>query len=136
MNIKFNLLGALALAAVLGACSQKPADSSPASQAPTGDTGLATLNVDPGKVTGCDQDSWATSTVSWQVKNNAAAHVKVVVADPGSETANLFTEGGAEGNAKTEKWVQSGTRFTLLNADTGANLASYTVQGPDCSAAR
>lgn len=137
MKAEFRLFATLALAGMLGACSKTSDPQTAMSLPPPPATARnAILNVAPGSVSGCGQDSWVTSRVSWRVYDHAVAHVQLVVADPGADTSNLFAKGGVEGNAMTEKWVRSGTRFVLSNADTGAELASYTVEGPGCGAAQ
>ncbi len=63
-----------------------------------------------------------TSTVSWGVRDDSAASVRVVVADPGRMDSRLFAEGGATGRPQTENWVRFGAWFALQDAGSTAEL--------------
>lgn len=96
--------------------------------APNTSAAGATLTVQPAAVDGCKPNQSIIATVSWHSKD---PHVRVMVGTPG-HTGKLFSEGGFTGSAKTEQWVQAGTEFTLVDAQTGAVLARQTVTEGAC----
>lgn len=144
------ILLAVGLIAGLAACSrnQPPADGLPISAqvatgtaaAPTATTtdvapavnSLVDFTVEPGVVYACDGRDRVVATVNWQVKDPAVTTVKVEVDTADDPMRKTFTAGGAVGEAVTEKWVGAGTRFYLVDAAGGKELASYEVTSLPC----
>lgn len=93
----------------------------------------ATLHVSPGAISTCDPASRMRSRVSWHVDASPHTHIKVMVADPGSSQYKLFASGGTQGSIVTGDWVMPGTSFTLIDARTGVQLASYNIVAAGCS---
>ena len=121
---------------LLAACSQGGAPETPnasgQSQAASGSAASesAVLTVSPNTVNGCDPNQGVVATVSWHSQN---PHVKVMVAGPGQAQPQLFSEGGYAGQAKTGNWVMANTRFQLVDAETGKQLAEQTVKATKCN---
>jgi len=105
-----------------------------ASSGPDSGVAVASLSVVPGTVSACQLGTRISSLVSWDVKKPSISQVKVMVAGPGSAAPKLFSMGGFKGNAKTGDWVAAGTRFQLVDADSGTQLAAYTVTAQSCTA--
>jgi hypothetical protein len=93
-----------------------------------------TLSVVPGTVSACNAAGHVTSRVSWHVRSEGEPHVRVDVLDPGANEAKLFSQGGREGTAMTGDWVESGTRFDLVDSRNGKSLAAFTVTSVPCGA--
>jgi hypothetical protein len=83
-------------------------------------------------VSTCHPESRVTAHVTWKVVAPSVDKVRVMVSDPGSSDARLFSDGGDQGSADTGNWVAVGTRFDLLDAATGSRLGSYVVKSADC----
>jgi hypothetical protein len=121
----------------LAACQQEPASSSPAANSTTsahsskpaaGSAGF--INVTPGAMTSCDPA--AEATVKWDLHGtHPDANTVDVYVDDGSNV-QLFTEGGASGEAKTGPWTRPGTTFILKNKTGNQKLDEVRVGGPTC----
>lgn len=141
MSVKSIGMGVIAtvLAASLGACSQAQQQSGAESSAGgstqsatpsnTNSAARASLTVTPATVDGCKPNQPMVATVSWHANT---PKVKVLVAGPGQSAPRLFSESGFSGQAKTEDWVVTGTRFVLVNASTGATLATHLMRAGSC----
>lgn len=138
MSVKSIGLGVAAtvLAASLAACGQGEQQSNTASTAGASSSAAsstsgagAMLVVEPASVDGCKPNQPVTATVSWHSKD---PHVKVMAAAPSQAQLQLFSEGGYTGQAKTGNWVVANTRFELIDAETGKQLAKLTVRATQC----
>ena len=87
----------------------------------------ATLQVVPGTVDSCEVGATIDPVVSWRRIDPAVRNTKVTVDSPGNPEPKLFSEAGFKGSASAGNWVVAGTRFHVLDADTGVELATYTV---------
>jgi hypothetical protein len=85
--------------------------------------GAGTLTLTPDPIQVCDGSGAGVTTVNWNANGISATQVRV-----GSPTGTLFAAGGALGSAATGKWVTNGLTFYLLDAMTGATLATATAQ--------
>lgn len=129
-------LGASFLLA-LTACQQEssPAPTSKSvSTAPTTNIAATTsplLTIDPATMATCDPA--AVADVKWDVrhaKNDVTAVEVWVGANPAK--LQLFSAGGANGEAKTGPWTRPGTHFVLKNKADGTLLGEAIVGGPVC----
>lgn len=144
-------LSALVLVVGLAACKQNtpPADGLPAAAAPVADTSSPApappgpavpavntdvdFTVEPAVVYACEGRDRTAATVKWAVRDPSVVTVKVEIDTATNPSRQTFTVGGAaEGEAKTEEWVGAGTRFHLLDAATGKELANYEVSSLPC----
>jgi hypothetical protein len=80
------------------------------------------LTANPNPVQVCDGTGLGVTTLTWSAPGYANTQLRI-----GSPTGVLFTSGGATGSATTGKWVSNGTVFYLVDAATGATLATTTV---------
>lgn len=96
-------------------------------------TSSAKFVVSPVGVSGCEGTPAAVATVSWEVADPNVGEVKVEVDNASQPQRNLLTVAGKIGDVKTEAWVVAGTRFYLVDAKTGAELASYEVIAEPCA---
>lgn len=127
----------VSLACSLAACQQEPAGTSPAAspassldsgKSATGNAGL--INVTPGAMTSCDPA--VEAAVKWDLHGtHPDANTVDVYVDDGSNV-QLFTEGGASGEAKTGSWTRPGTTFILKNKTGNQKLDEVRVGGPTC----
>ncbi len=89
------------------------------------------LSVEPATLATCG--AGVVVTVRW---NSDAVHADTSTTQiwVGSNATDikLFSEGGAQGEAKTGPWTGPGTHFVLKNKDDGKVLADATVGGPKC----
>lgn len=136
------IAGVLAVAA----CQQKapPADSVPSAAATPGESSNApdqasstpdtggTLAVEPGFVTTCKDGDRTVSLVKWQVSKPGVTTVKIEVNGPNDSARKTFAMGGATGEARTGNWVGAGVQFHLVDAASGTQLASHTVDLKPC----
>lgn len=128
---------AMVLAASLSACGQGQQQSNTASSAgaasqpAASNTNVAgaSLIVQPASIDGCKPNEPIVATVSWHANT---PKVKVLVEGPGQSAPRLFSESGFSGQAKTDDWVVTGTRFVLVNASTGATLATHLMRAGPC----
>lgn len=126
-----NLLvyGAL-VSLLLAGCGQGQSSdtASTTSESVKGDAvAKATLQVVPGTVDSCQPGATITPMVSWQRVDPAVKNTKVMVDSPTAPEQKLFSQAGFGGSARAGDWVVAGTRFHVLDADTGVELVSYTV---------
>ena len=79
-------------------------------------------------------DPAAEATVRWDLHGtHSDANTLDVYVDDGSNV-QLFTEGGASGEAKTGPWTRPGTTFILKNKTSNEKLDEVRVSGPICHA--
>lgn len=127
--------GVLLTACLLAACNQ-PEESAAGgvgakAMAPAAQAGA--LKVEPGAVSMCDPGTRIVSRISWNVQESSKNQVKVLVTDPDSTNAKLFTQAGPVGELDTGAWVVPGMRFDVVDASTGAKIDSYAVKGEPCN---
>ena len=131
------------------ACSRSapPADQVGPPAAPQGATGPAAeaqpaepstpadvqFSVEPGVVHACEGQDRVTSTVRWDVTRPGVNAVKVLVSDATNPEKKTLANMAPKGEAATGDWVTQGVLFELVDADTGALLASYTVTSLPCN---
>lgn len=125
------------LAVFLAACGQGPQQPNPASSvgalspaSSNASVAGASLIVRPATIDGCTPNQSIVATVSW---HSTAQKNRVMVSAPGQAAPKLFSESGYSGSAKTGDWVGANTTFTLVNADTGDELARRVVTETPCS---
>jgi len=144
------VLSAMVMALGLAACKQNtpPADGLPAAAAPVADTSSPApapsapaapavnadvdFTVEPGVVYACEGRDRTSAMVKWEVRDPSVVTVKVEIDTAMDPSRQTFTAGGVVGEAKTEEWVGAGTRFHLLDAATGKELANYEVSSLPC----
>lgn len=135
MSAKYLLLPMVAATALtLAACGQSQAPTSgvsaPAAQSQTAAAGSATLTVTPDAVADCHPPRPVVATVNW---HSAVPKVKVMVTSPSQATPHLFSESGFTGSAQTGDWVVAKTRFELVDAADGKQLAQVIVGTKTCN---
>lgn len=147
-NIR-NMCAACVIAgALLTACGQQdggPATAGPSTtpaqtpvapvsepaQAPVAQRADIDFAVVPASVSECSEAP-SQVKVSWQVRDTSVQEVRVEVADPGRDAWKVLSVGGRQGEVETGPWVEEGTRFQLVNAGTGEQLASHAMTGDSC----
>jgi hypothetical protein len=142
VNTKVILTGFLVVS-VLAACKQNAEPAAPAStdaeaiEQPAASPGPAataakvTFEVVPATVNECNGAAPIVANVKWSVEDAAVTEVKVEV-DSKSQEPQLLSIGGRAGEAKTDAWVVSGTRFHLINNATGQELATHEMTAEPC----
>ena len=93
-------------------------------------TEQAVLSASPGQVGACLGVDRIQSLLAWQTK---VASVKLEVSNDAGDARRLFATGPGLGNASTGDWVVEGTRFFLMDAATGDQLATLRISSFDCS---
>ncbi len=84
-----------------------------------GNTGSPTISASPNPL----PSGTNVVTVSWNAAAYASTFIRV-----GSPTGTLFAAGGASGTATTGPWALPGMTFYLVDQNSGAGLASVTLQ--------
>ena len=142
MNTKsVHALAGLLVFSALAGCQQAAAPASdapapiPASAPPVAQAQFAAKNVKfevaPATVSGCNAAAPIVADVRWSVEDAAVTAVKVEVKNK-DQDAQLLALGGRTGQARTGAWVVSGTRFRLIDATTGRELARHEVTSYPC----
>ena len=132
------VLPALAVLLVLGACRPivPPADGLPIPRTPGAAPAAAAtgtqLIVEPAHVQSCAGRDRVVATVRWQVADPAVSTVRIEVDSTQEPQRKRFAEGGASGEARTGDWVVAGTRFHLVDAASGRELATHDVGSQPC----
>lgn len=90
------------------------------------------FSVEPGHVYSCEGRDRTTSTVKWHVTRPGVNSVKVLVSDASSPEKKTLAAMAPTGEAATGDWVTAGVVIDLVDGDTGAPLASYTVDALPC----
>lgn len=141
MNIKV-LLAGFFVVSTLAACKQAaepaapatadvPATTQPAvSPEPAPAAAKVTFEVVPATTKECDAAP-IVAEVKWSVEDMAVTEVKVEV-DSDKQEPQLLSVGGRAGEAKTDAWVVSGTRFHLINSANGQELATHEMKAEPC----
>ena len=100
--------------------------TSPPPPGPSPPPGPATLTADPNPIQVCDGLGFKQTTLSWDAPGVSAIEVRV-----NSPSGTTFVAGSSTGLAQTGRWVQNGMSFYLVDAATGAVLASVVVSYTD-----
>lgn len=132
------LASALLLAACGPAPSDEPAPSPDPAPAPAADAGAAQIEVPETRLIHADPASLPSCAVSvvtlkWDVRPEHAGVTGVQIYAGATESAKLFTAGGAVGQANTGKWAKPGSVFQLRDAATGTELERLVIGGPRCN---
>ncbi len=136
----FFRISLIAVAALLGACSETPRDATPTVAVPPVATATApspdssatphssvVFTATPATVRRCDAtDGNATVSLNWDVRPASIAFVTVMVGD------RTFAEGTSNGTSTTGNWVRDDTVFTLVDAASRKPLATLQIPFVDC----
>lgn len=87
----------------------------------------ANLSIDLKENTCSDKKITTVGSVKWSVTIPTVTHIKIIVGDN-----NLLTYAGPTGSVSTDKWVQDGTKFTLIDADKKSTLGTLVVSDSTC----
>ena len=130
----------MAVVALVGACSQEVPAPRPDAQPFTvereqdsgGGVGIVSFTVEPAVIRTCDTEGGAVSaSVRWRIERGDSAGVAIYVVGRGDDR-KLWLKGGASGESTTGRWVFPGTRFQLVDAASGRQLAESQVSGGAC----
>ena len=136
----FFRISLIAVAAMLGACSDTPRDATatvaalPAatSTAETLDSSATTssnvvFTATPAAVRRCDAtDGNATVALNWDARPASITFVTILVGD------QTFAEGASNGTSTTGNWVRDDTVFTLVDAASKTPLATLQIPFVEC----
>jgi hypothetical protein len=89
----------------------------------------AVLQIRPEAVSSCVAP--IVATVAWNAMSAGVNAVKIFVVDE-KGVERIFTQGGASGEAKTEKWVSPGLEFVMKDQNEKTILARTTVKSNPC----
>lgn len=143
-----SLVVSVSIALALVACNRAtpPADNLPAtavdSEGPAAPASVAApapavvsdvnFTVDPASVYNCEGRDRTTSMIRWNVTRPGVKQVKVLVIGPGDTQKKTLALMNPVGEAATGNWVAKGVRIELVDAETGAELASHVVDALPC----
>ncbi len=90
------------------------------------------FTVTPNRFRACEADNGAIETdAHWDFSGTPTQEVAIFVTNTGSKP-KLWIGGGAQGNARTGRWVYDGTLFTLIDSDTQSPLAQVRIEATPC----
>ncbi|GLQ95670.1 hypothetical protein [Dyella mobilis] len=125
---------------LLAACQEESAPplqtSSSASQpaaarASTPASSSSVISVTPASLQDCDNG--VAATVKWDAsKAKVTTNGTEIWVGADDASMQLFSAGGASGEAKTGPWTHPGTHFLLKNKQDGKSLGEAVVGGPAC----
>ena len=136
----FFRISLIAIAALLGACSEPPRDATPTvAVPPAAATTAATpeanatpvssvvFRATPATIRRCDAtDGNATVSLNWDVRPSSIGFVTILVGD------RTFAEGTSSGTSTTGNWVRDDTVFSLIDAASKKPLATLKVPFVEC----
>lgn len=132
--------GWVAVIVSVGACSQEvPAPRAEAQPVAVGredgsggGPGPVSFTVEPAVVRTCEaKDRAVSASVRWRIERGDSAGVAIYVVGR-DDDRKLWLKGGASGESTTGRWVFPGTRFQLVDAASGRQLAESQVSGGAC----
>ena len=136
----FFRISLIAVAAMIGACSDTPRDATPKNAVPPAATSITQtpdsrvtpnpnvlFTATPAAVRRCDAtDGNATVALNWDARPASITFVTILVGD------QTFAEGASNGTSTTGNWVRDDTVFTLVDAASKTPLATLQIPFVEC----
>lgn len=92
-------------------------------------TARGTLTATPGQVGACAGQERTRSKIAWR---SDAKFVKVEVSESEYGRRQVFAAGAGVGQSETGDWVGGETRFFLVDAATGDDIAALRIRAVPC----